>query len=121
LRFYTVTPCRVADTRDPAGPSGGPALSPGEDRRFPIGGRCGIPGTARAVALNVTVAGPTAQGSLRIYPGSVLPVASAVNYRGGQVRSNNSIVGLSGGGLTVRADQATGSVHVLMDVTGYFD
>lgn len=121
LRFYTVTPCRVADTRDPAGPSGGPALSPGEDRRFPIGGRCGIPGTARAVALNVTVAGPTAQGSLRIYPGSVLPAASVVNYRGGQVRSNNSIVGLSGGGLTVRADQATGSVHVLMDVTGYFD
>lgn len=122
LRFYTVTPCRAADTRDPPGPFGGPAMAPGQDRSFTIGGRCGVPPTARAVALNVTVAGPTAQGHLRIYPGSVLPLTSAINYRAGQVRANNAIVGLSGGGsLTVRADQATGSVHVLIDVTGYFE
>jgi choice-of-anchor B domain-containing protein len=121
LRFYTVTPCRVADTRDLAGPFGGPPLAAGQDRGFAIGGRCGVPATARAAALNVTVAGPSAQGHLRIYPGSVLPFASAINYRAGQVRANNAIVGLSGGGgLTVRADQAAGSVHVLIDVTGYF-
>ena len=28
LRFYTVTPCRLVDTRDAAGPYGGPAIPP---------------------------------------------------------------------------------------------
>lgn len=122
LRFHTVTPCRVADTRDPAGPFGGPALAPGEDRIFAVSGRCGVPATARAVALNLTVTGPSAQGHLRVYPGPVLPLASAINYRPGQTRANNAIVGLSGGGsLTVRAEQGSGAVHVLLDVTGYFE
>jgi hypothetical protein len=31
--FYTLTPCRVVDTRDPTGPLGGPALNAGGDRR----------------------------------------------------------------------------------------
>src|SRR4029077_187725 len=49
--FYTVTPCRVADTRSPVGPYGGPSLVAGADRTFVFGGQCGIPPTAVAVAL----------------------------------------------------------------------
>jgi len=32
--FYAVTPCRVADTRDPISPSGGPALAANAVRTF---------------------------------------------------------------------------------------
>ena len=30
--FYTVTPCRLVDTRNPTGPYGGPSLSANSDR-----------------------------------------------------------------------------------------
>ncbi|MFN2386219.1 MAG: hypothetical protein ABR576_08040, partial [Thermoanaerobaculia bacterium] len=65
--FYTVTPCRVADTRDPAGPFGAPALAAGAERTFTFGGLCGIPVTARAVSFNITVTGPTFFGHLSLY------------------------------------------------------
>ncbi|MDQ5873214.1 MAG: hypothetical protein M3547_13525, partial [Acidobacteriota bacterium] len=49
--FYTLPPCRVVDTRDPAGPWGGPALSANTSRSFTMIGRCGIPTTADAVSV----------------------------------------------------------------------
>jgi hypothetical protein len=36
IQFHTVTPCRVADTREPPGPSGGPPLFGGGFREFPV-------------------------------------------------------------------------------------
>src|SRR5262249_255102 len=42
-QFYTITPCRVADTRDDIGPYGGPSLDPTMDRAYVIAGQCGIP------------------------------------------------------------------------------
>ena len=36
LQFIPVTPCRVADTRNPPGPFGGPSLSGGTSRDFAI-------------------------------------------------------------------------------------
>src|SRR5262245_26862379 len=51
--FFTVDPCRVADTRSPDGPSGGPALPANSSRSFPVTGLCGIPTTAKAVAINL--------------------------------------------------------------------
>jgi hypothetical protein len=61
-KFFTVTPCRVVDTRDVAGPWGGPALAGGAERIFTIIGRCAIPSGARSVSLNVTVVQPTTSG-----------------------------------------------------------
>jgi Kelch motif len=61
--FYTVTPCRLVDTRNPASPTGGPALLAGAVRSFPVtGGACGLPPTAIAVSVNLTVTQPAAQG-----------------------------------------------------------
>jgi beta-propeller repeat-containing protein len=121
--LYTVTPCRVADTRNPSGPYGGPALAANSGRVFQITGQCGIPSTAEAVVLNVTVTGANASGDLRIYPtGAGLPAASAINYMGGKTRANNGSYALgSTGGLTVHCDQSSGSVHVILDVSGYFE
>src|SRR5712692_9704077 len=67
--FYTLTPCRVVDTRHPTGPLGGPALSAGGDRVFVFAGQCGIPPAARSVAINIAVTQPTGPGFLSFYPG----------------------------------------------------
>jgi hypothetical protein len=75
------------------------------------------------VAANVTVTGATAAGNLRAFPSDVaLPTASVVNYRAAETRANNAILGLGAtGAVTLRATQASGSAHVILDVTGYFE
>ena len=121
--LFTLAPCRVLDTRNPAGAYGGPALGAGQSRSFTLAGQCKIPASARAVALNLTVTAPTAQGNLRLYPADQpVPSTSTLNYVAGQTRANNAIVGLSASGvLAVRCSQASGTAHVVLDVTGYFE
>jgi hypothetical protein len=120
--FYTVTPCRVADTRDPAGPWGGPALGAGTPRTFAIGSRCGIPTNAKAVSFNFIVTQPTALGHITVYPaGSNPPNVSAMNYKAGQTRANNAIVAVGPGAqLNVVSGQSSGTVQLIIDVNGYF-
>jgi uncharacterized repeat protein (TIGR01451 family) len=120
--FFTVTPCRIVDTRAaPNGPLAGPALQAGASRPFDLAGHCGIPATAKAVSLNVTVTGPTSAGNLRLYPaGLSAPLVSTINWAAGQTRANNAVAALSSNGLAVRCDQASGTVHLILDVNGYF-
>src|SRR5262249_4048811 len=120
--FYTVTPCRIVDTRGPTGPYGAPALPASGDRTFVLTGQCGVPSSARAVATNLTVTSASADGHLTLYPdGTGLPVASTLNFRAGQTRANNAIFALGAvGGVTVHGGMAAGSVDVILDVTGYF-
>jgi plastocyanin len=123
LVFHAVTPCRVADTRGANGPYGGPALQAGIGRNFIIAGQCGIPPSARAVAFNVTVTQPTAQGHITLYPaGAPVPLASTLNYRAGQTRANNAIAPLgAGGAVAAVCGQSAGTTHFIIDVTGYFE
>jgi hypothetical protein len=120
--FFTVTPCRVADTRNPAGSYGGPALAANVDRTFVIGGQCGIPSGAKAVSFNFTITQPTAAGDLRVFPaGSGLPLVSTLNWGPSQTRANNAVVALGlSDDVTVHPDQASGTVHLIIDVNGYF-
>ncbi len=120
--FYTVTPCRVADTRNPSGPSGGPALAANGVRTFPVTGVCGIPTTAKAVVVNLAVVMPSDVGDLRIYPaGGAAPMASAINFRYGIVRAASAIVGLGvSGQISVLCDMPSGSTNFFFDVYGYF-
>jgi hypothetical protein len=120
--YYTLTPCRVADTRNAAGPYGGPALSAGETRDFAMAGPCGIPAEADAVAVNVIVTQPTAPGFLTLYPlGVAPPLASTINYGPGQTRANNAIVQLgSSNSIAVTCGQSSGATHVIIDVVGFF-
>ncbi len=121
--FYTLTPCRVLDTRNPVSAFGGPALQAGTTRVFSLAGRCGIPPTASAVSVNLTVTQPTAAGNLRLYPaGSPVPTVSALNYAAGATRGNNALASLNGlGELSIRCAQATGTANVILDVNGYFE
>jgi hypothetical protein len=118
--FYTVTPCRLVDTRA----ADGPALAGGTSRTFVLTGKCDLPATAKAVSVNVTVTQPTSPGNLRLYPGgTTLPLVSAINYSPGQTRANNAVVALGAAGdLAVRCGQAAGSsTHFILDVNGYFE
>jgi hypothetical protein len=121
-QLYTVPPCRVADTRNANGPYGGPALGANQDRIFTIGGRCGVPTTAKAVALNVSITQPGTDGGLRLYAGGTeLPLSTSINYRAGQTKANNNVSPLgTGGTLAIRCDQPSGVVQVIIDVSGYF-
>jgi uncharacterized repeat protein (TIGR01451 family) len=118
MRFHALSPCRLADTRG----AEGPALAGGETRTFPTD-RCGIPATARALALNVTVTGAQVAGHVRLHPaGSPRPSTSTLNYRADQTRGNNAIVGLgAAGGVEVYVAQVAGGAHVILDVSGYFE
>lgn len=114
--LYLVTPCRVADSR------GGLAAIPAKTRAVPFAGLCGIPATAKAVVLNVTVVAPSSVGWLRLAPSGVLPLSgtSTINYRTGKTRANNSIVALPLDGKIDVYNGGTADTHFLIDVTGYF-
>jgi hypothetical protein len=119
--FYTLPPCRLVDTRQPAD---APSLTSGEVRALDLAGRCGIPSTARALSLNVTAFVPTGNGNFRFGPGGeTVPPASTVNFQAGVVRANNAILMISADGvLNVSPSVAGGgTVDLLLDVNGWFD
>ena len=121
--FYTLTPCRIADTRLPNGPQGGPALVAGAVRNFGVGGICGVSPTAKSVAVNVTVVNATAIGNLTLYPvGTSPPLASTLNYRASSARANNAVVPLgTSGSISVLCSMPSGTADFILDVTGYFE
>jgi hypothetical protein len=121
--YFTLTPCRLIDTRNAAGALAGPALKGNTARTFTLAGACGIPANARALVLNATVTSPTAAGDLAIYPAGVAPpLTSVINYTAGRTRANNLTVSVNAQGqVTVRCDQATGTtVQFILDVDGYY-
>jgi hypothetical protein len=121
--FYTVAPCRVADTRTtPNGPYAGPALAAASPRTFDLAGQCAIPASAVGVSVNVTVTAPSAAGNCALYPAGGAASTAAITYSAGQTRGNNAIsgVGAPNAGLSVRCNQAAGTVHAILDVNGYF-
>lgn len=113
---------RLADTRGPQGFRGGPALAGGVDRLFPAAGSCGVPVTATAVSVNVTVTQAGADGHVTVYPaGTPLPGTPTVHFRAGQTRANNGVVAVGGAGsLAVTAAPSAGAVHLIIDIAGYF-
>lgn len=122
--FYTLTPCRVVDTRNVGGPFGGPALAAHSSRTFDLTGSCGIPDGALAVSANVTVVGAAAAGTVAFYPGNAFPFGtSTVAFRLGATRAAQTILQLAtdGSGTVGVHNAASGANHLLIDVNGYFE
>jgi hypothetical protein len=123
LVFYPVTPCRVADTRAAGGKTGafGPPTMAGKTARsFPIGSSgCGVPASASAYSLNMTVVPPGPLGYLTTWPtGQSQPLVSTLNAWNGEVVANAAIVPAgTGGAISVYVFDAT---DVVIDVNGYF-
>jgi PKD repeat protein len=116
--FYTLTPCRVLDTRV------GSALG-SLPLAIPVGGRCGVPIGARAVAANVTVVEGTSAGQVVLYPGNYPePPTSTVAFAPGRSRANNAVIALASDGSGLVTAKAVvpdgGTVHLILDVSGYF-
>jgi hypothetical protein len=122
MAFSTLPLCRAVDTRLANGPFGGPSLAARSERVFTLAGRCGVPSSARAVSVNLTVTAPDSQGFLTAHPGGTsVPLASDINYRIGQTRANNAIIYLGvAGDARVFCGQPSGAVHFVLDVNGYF-
>ncbi len=119
-RFYTIAPCRLLDSRTTG------AFASGARQTVTAHGACGIPPTATAVAANVTVTQTSAQGHLTLHAGDLpAPGASTINFAAGQTRANNAILPLAANGAGTLAVTpfvlGGGSVHVIVDVTGYFE
>jgi hypothetical protein len=117
-------PARLLDTRP--GESTIDGLYAGIGRRLagsaiqvPIGGRAGVPATAAAVVLNVTVTDPTGPGFATLYPCEAgRPNASNLNFRTGQTVPNAVVARLGVDGSICLFTQS--SAHLLIDVAGYF-
>ncbi len=124
LRFVPVAPCRVADTRGAASPFGGPALPGRTERSFAIPqSACGIPATAQAYSLNVTVVTQGPFGFLTVWPtGQPRPFVSTLNSTGfGLVVANAAIVPAGDAGAVSVYAFADDPTDIVLDIDGYFD
>jgi hypothetical protein len=132
--YHALAPQRVLDTRsginDPA-PPGAKALIPGVGQAFEVqllgqGGLLPVAASAQvlAVAVNITVVGPTEQGYLRVFgKGAAEGDSSLVNFQAGQDVPNMAIVRPgTEGKIVIRlvSEGAAGTAHVLIDVFGWF-
>jgi uncharacterized repeat protein (TIGR01451 family) len=123
VEYFTVAPCRVVDTRGGA-PIGGPVLQGQATRVFTVANICGIPMTAKAVSINLAVTQPSVMGNLRLFPaGQAVPAVSSINYAAGQTRANNAVITLNAlGEMAAFVGQPAGTtVHLIIDVNGYFE
>lgn len=115
-QYFPLSPCRAVDTRS------GAAFASDTTRNFQIRGVCGVPTTAKAVSLNVTVTQATASSWLAVWPsGTARPVVSMINFEASDpALANGIIVGVSTATQDLSVYNNFGSVHVIIDVTGYF-
>ena len=84
-----------------------------------VAGRGGVPAGAPAVALNLTVTGPTSAGHVTVYPcDQPRPNASNINFLAGQTKATTVLVRTAADG-TVCFYNAS-ATHLVVDVSGYF-
>lgn len=109
--FVGTAPNRILDTR------GGGAIPGNSFMTLTV---AGVPASAHAAVLNVTVTNPTAASYLTVWPdGASRPLASDLNFVGGLTVANLVIVQL-GGGSKVDIYNAFGTVDVVVDLVGWY-
>jgi len=121
--YFTVPPCRLLDTR---APGQSPALASAAIRALTVAGRCGIPASAKSIAVTLTVTGGTGLGFLSLFPANLpVPGTAALNFSAAQTRSSNAIASLATNGAGTLGLTAfvtgNGTVEAIVDVFGYFE
>ena len=112
-------PLRLCDTRSGLGAAGG-KLGAASTMTLAIAGRGGIPRSATAAVLNVTVVGPSDAGFLAVWPsGEPRPDSSSINFVPGEVVANMVEAKLGTDGKVSIYNHA-GDVDVIVDVVGYY-
>ena len=128
LEFYSVTPCRIADTRTGAGFAGQfgpPTMAGGAARTFSIlSSPCaaGIPTTASAYSLNFTAVPPAGgpEANLTTWPTGLatgMPNVSTLNYYSSVVANAAAVAAGTNGAINTYVVDPT---DVLIDISGYF-
>jgi type 1 fimbria pilin len=116
----------VLDTRNAAGPLGGPAIQPAgtADRSFNVAASsCGIPADAKSISVNVTATNVTASGAVSIYRGDSARTGTNTGVLlVGKTRANNAILqlALDGSGTVKVQNTSAGTFDLILDVNGYF-
>jgi hypothetical protein len=121
LAYRSLGPVRVLDTRVGTGLSG--AFATNVPRTVQVAGRAGIPASALAITGNLTVTGQTRAGYVSLTPApTTTPATSTINFPAGDNRANGVVVPLGPGGTlaAVYKAGASGTTHLILDVTGYF-
>ncbi len=122
--YAALTPTRLVDTR--AGLStvdgvlaGTGRLAAGSPLRVPVVGRGGVPADGTlAVFVNITVVDPAGPGFVTTWAsGTGQPLASTLNFAGGQTVANGALVPVGADGHLMVS--ASSSVHLLVDVQGH--
>ncbi len=115
LALYTLTPCRVLDTRPPQGNGAfNGTLSPPINV---VGSPCSVPQGAGAYIMNATVVPQGSLGYLTLWPdGQGLPVVSTLNAYDGAVTSNMAIVPTTNGSIDA---YAAGTTNLIVDIFSY--
>ncbi|HMV82629.1 MAG TPA: putative Ig domain-containing protein [Blastocatellia bacterium] len=123
LQFFPLPqPVRLLETR--AGFGGcttpGAIINAGGTFTLPARTTCaGIPASAQAVTGNITVV-PTGGGFLTLFPSSAQqPTVANSNFGPGEVTNNVFTVGLGAADGAFKIF-ASGTTHVIVDVTGYY-
>ena len=122
-RFHPMAPTRWIDTRGAAVQLPlieGARVAPSETQ-LAVRGQGGIPASATAVWLNLTIADPTAPTVLAAYPGPCgsPPLSSNVNARPLRSTASAVLVGLGDDG-SVCVRTYSGSSQIVVDVAGWF-
>jgi hypothetical protein len=112
LSLYTLTPCRVLDTRYSSG------VLTGTLNVNVAGSACSVPITAQAFVLNATVVPVGPLGYLSLWPrGQAQPTVSTLNAVDGVITSNMAIVPGASGFISAFAPNPT---QLVMDISSYF-
>jgi hypothetical protein len=113
LSLYTVTPCRVLDTRNPPG---SPPFK-GALGIAVIASACTVP-VAQAYVFSSTVVPSGTLGYLSLWAqGQPQPLVSTLNALDGAVTSNMAIVPSTNGFISAFTSDPS---YLILDVTGYF-
>jgi Peptidase family M23 len=119
------TPARLLDSR--IGATTATGLNQGIGKRTKgsvfellVTGSAGVASTASGAVLNVTAVNPAANGFFTVFPcGASQPVASSVNFAGGDVVANLVVTRIGiGGKVCLYTSELS---DVIVDVSGYFN
>jgi hypothetical protein len=118
LALYAVTPCRVIDTRSGSGQPFSGLLDPPVDVE---NSPCHPSAQALAYALNATVVPQGALGYLTLWPDGISqPLASTLNALDGFITNNMAIVPTDRPDYGKINAYASGTTHLVLDISGYF-
>jgi hypothetical protein len=114
LSLHNLTPCRVLDTRNPAGSL---PFNGAKDLNV-AAASCGAPASAQSYVVNATVVPPSPLGFLTLWPqGAAKPLVSTLNAIDGAITSNMAIVPATNGSISIFG---SGPTHLVIDISGYF-